>query len=292
MTALAADKQIELKDGVEIPAPVYRAVKIYGGALVCVNANGYLVPGADTAGLIFHGIAREQKDNTLGDDGDLTCRVRRRGLVKVILGTAITQANVGDNVFLVDDQTVDIAANCTNDILCGVIAEFIDTTHAFIDIEPAIRQADVATHIADTSAAHAASAISIADAGLFTAQTNVETALQEILPKAPVAIADPGNAGAIPVTRSGSVGLTTSSGAETRTLAIPGVAGITLVISHAVDGGGAATITVASAINQTGNNTIALQDAGDTIVLTAVLVGAALAWRVVVNDGCTLTTVG
>jgi len=105
------------------------------------------------------------------------------------------------------------------------------------------------------------------------------------------AIADPGDAGAIPVTRSGSVGLTSGGSAETRTLAIPGLAGITLAISHAVDGGGAITIAVASAINQTGNNRIALQDAGDTIVLAAVLVGAVLAWRVVVNDGCTLSTV-
>jgi len=38
----------------------------------------------------------------------------------------------------------------------------------------------VATHIADTSAAHAASAISIADAGTFTSQTEAEAALQEI----------------------------------------------------------------------------------------------------------------
>ena len=290
MTALSSDKQIELKDGVEIGVPVDDADKIYGGALVCVNAAGYLVEGVDTAGLIFMGIAMEQKDNTLGDDGDLTCKVRRRGLIKCILGTAITQANVGDNVFLVDDQTVDLTANVTNNIFCGIIAEYVDTTHAWIDIEPAIRQADVATHIADGSAAHAASAISIADAGLFTAQTTVEAALQEIYPKAPVAIADPGDAGAIPVTRSGSVAITTAA-AETRTLAIPAVAGITLVINCDVYAVGDAVITVAAAINQTGNNTITINTAGDTVVLTAVQVAGALVWRVVVNDGATLSTV-
>jgi len=96
------------------------------------------------------------------------------------LGTAITQANVGDNVFLVDDQTVDIAANTTNDIFCGIIAAYIDSTHAWVDIEPAVRQADVATHIQDATAAHAASAISVADTGLFTAATDAEAALAEI----------------------------------------------------------------------------------------------------------------
>jgi len=29
-------------------------------ALTCVNAAGYAVPGADTAGLIFQGVALEQ----------------------------------------------------------------------------------------------------------------------------------------------------------------------------------------------------------------------------------------
>ena len=290
MTALTKDKKIEYREGVELEFEMAATEKVFGGALACVNADGYCLEGSDTAGLIFQGWATQQVDNTDGDDGDLSIVLRRRGLVKVILGTAITIANVGDNVFLVDDQTVDLVGNTTNDIFCGIIAGYIDTTHAWIDIEPAIRQADVATHIADTSAAHAASAISIADAGLFTAQTTVETALQEIYPKAPVAIADPGDAGAIPVTKSGSVAITTTGVVDTRTLAIPALAGITLAISLDVDAGDA-VITVAAAINQTGNNTITMEDAGDTIVLTAVQVAGALVWRVVVNDGNTLSTV-
>jgi hypothetical protein len=55
--------------------------------------------------------------------------------------------------------------------------------------------------------------------------------------------------------------------------------------------GGNCTITVASAINQTGNNTIQLNDPGDTLVLVGIQNGANKAWRVVVNDGCTLSTV-
>jgi hypothetical protein len=177
---LSADKALEYKDGVEAELPVINGDCIYGGSFVCVNAAGYALPGADTAGLIFMGIATERADNTSGALGAIKVPVRRRGLIKATLGTAITIANVGDNVFLVDDESVDVTAQTTNDIFCGIITEFIDTTHAMIDIEPAIRQADVATHIADASAAHAASAISIADAGTFTAQTDVEGALAEI----------------------------------------------------------------------------------------------------------------
>jgi len=289
MTALAEDKQIELQDGVEKDFPMAASEKIFGGALSCVNAAGYALEGSDTAGLIFQGIATNQADNSSGSNGDISVVLRRRGLVKVIMDTAITIANIGDNVFLVDDQTVDLVANVTNNIFCGIIAGYIDTTHAWIDIEPAIRQADVATHIADSSAAHAASAISGADAGGFTDETDVESMLQELYPKAAVAIADPGDAGAIPVTRSADVAISTAD-AETRTLAIPGLAGITLAISLDVDGGDC-VITAAAAINQTGNNTITMDDAGDTIVLKSVQVASALVWRVVVNDGCTLATV-
>jgi len=288
-TVLAADKAIEYTEGNELGFPMAAADIIYGGAFVSVNAAGYAVPGADTAGHIFVGVAVERKDNSSGAAGALTVNVKRRGLFKATLGTAISQGNVGDNVFLVDDQTVDLTANTTNDIFCGIIAAYIDSTHAWIDIEPAVKQADVATHIADPSAAHAASAVSIADAGNYTAQTTVEGALQEIYPKASVAITDPAAAGAIPVTKSGSVAITTV-GAETRTLAIPALAGITLALSLDVDGGDC-VITAAAAINQTGNNTITLNDAGDTIVLTAVQKAGALVWRVVVNDGCTLATV-
>lgn len=286
---LSADKKLEYTEGVEVPFPVINADIIYGGSHVCVNAAGYALPGSDTSGLIYVGEAMERVDNSLGGAGDKNIVCRRRGLIKMEFATAISIANVGDNVFLVDDEKVDLTANVTYKIFCGIIAGYIDSTHAWVDIEPAIRQADVATHIADTSAAHSASAISIADAGNYTAQTTVEAALQEIYPKAPVAIADPGASGAIPVTKSGSVAITTAT-AETRTLAIPALAGITLALSLDVDGGDC-VITVAAAINQTGNNTITLGDAGDTVVLTAIQKAGALVWRVLVNDGCSLTTV-
>lgn len=180
MTALAQDKAIERTEGVELSFPVINADIIYGGGITCVNADGYALPGSDTAGLIFQGIALERVDNSSGQAGDKSVTLLRRGLIKMTFATAISQANVGDNVFIVDDQTVDLADNCTNDIFCGVIASYIDSTHAFVDIEPAIRQADVAVHIADTGGAHSASAISIADAGGFTAKTDTEAALQEI----------------------------------------------------------------------------------------------------------------
>ena len=102
-------------------------------------------------------------------------------------------------------------------------------------------------------------------------------------------IADPGASGAIPVTANGVCNLT-SAGAETRTLAIPTFVGQLLTICLDTDGGDV-TLTVASAINQAGNNTIVLNDAGDTVTLVGRTVGGTRRWQIVQNDGATLSTV-
>lgn len=180
MTALTEDHKLEYREGGELSCPVDDADVIYAGAFVSVNADGYLVDGADESGQIFMGVSLEQKDNSEGSDGDLTCQIRRRGVVKALFDTAISQANVGDNAYLVDDQTVDVVGNVTYAIFCGIIAEYIDTTHAWIDIEPAVRSSDAIAHIADGTAAHAASAISILDSGEFTDEIEAESALAEI----------------------------------------------------------------------------------------------------------------
>jgi len=102
-------------------------------------------------------------------------------------------------------------------------------------------------------------------------------------------VADPGDAGAIPVTQSASVAITTA-GAETRTLAIPSFIGQRLNICFDTDAGDC-VITVASGVNQTGNNTLTGADAGDHISLEAITVGGTLAWRILANDGWALSTV-
>jgi len=173
--ALTTGVNRKKKDGDLLALIVKNASTVYKGALACVGADGYLIAGADTAGLIFAGVAYE----SLAGNGVLRCRVERKGLYLFNIAAA-TIANIGDAVFIVDDNTVGLAATTTNDIYCGVIANFESATQVWVDIYPALLQTDVATHIADTSGAHAASSISITDAGTFTSETDVEGALQEI----------------------------------------------------------------------------------------------------------------
>jgi hypothetical protein len=102
-------------------------------------------------------------------------------------------------------------------------------------------------------------------------------------------IADPGNAGAIPVTRSGYCPIVTA-GAETRTLAAPTKIGQRILVYMKTDGGNC-VITCASIINAAGNNTITFADVTDTLNLVAVESGSSLVWRVVSSDGAALSTV-
>ena len=102
-------------------------------------------------------------------------------------------------------------------------------------------------------------------------------------------LADPGNAGAIPVTDSGKCDLV-SAGTETRTLAAPTYIGQMLLLSFKTKVGNI-TLTCATAVNQTGNNTILFDTAADSILLAAIASGSNIRWRVVYNDGCALSTV-
>lgn len=178
--ALSADRKAPYAEGFEWPIPVGASKEIFAGSLVVVDGTtGYAEAGSDAAGKIFVGVAREHVKDVSGVEGTESVIVRRRGLFLFAIAAA-TQANVGDAVFIVDDETVGLAATTTNDIYCGVIAAIKSATEVWVDIYPALLQTDVATHIADTSGAHSASAISIADAGGFTEQDEAEAALQEI----------------------------------------------------------------------------------------------------------------
>jgi hypothetical protein len=90
-------------------------------------------------------------------------------------------------------------------------------------------------------------------------------------------IADPGNAGAIPVGMEGHVKIVTA-GAETRTIADPTIVGQQLLLTMQTDGGDC-VITTASPWNQNGNTTITLDDVGDAALLVACRDGADIEWR-------------
>lgn len=104
-------------------------------------------------------------------------------------------------------------------------------------------------------------------------------------------IADPGHQGTIesPSIQGGVVSLVTAD-AETRSLANPARAGLVITLALQTDGGDC-VVTAASAVNQAGNNTLTLADAGDEVALKSIRVGSSFAYRVASNDGVALSTV-
>lgn len=103
-------------------------------------------------------------------------------------------------------------------------------------------------------------------------------------------IADPGNAGAIPVNQgNGHIDIVTA-GSETRAIAAPVFEGQKLLLVSKTHVGNA-VVTVASTINSTGNNTITISAAGQNILLVGVISGSTFRWMVVANDGTALSTV-
>ncbi len=133
MAALTQDRATPYREGVEIEFPVAAGAKIFAGSLVCCNAQGYAVPGADTAGLKFLGVALEQVDNSTGANGAKRIRLRRTGVFE-FNAASITQAMVGDPMYVKDDQTFDDAAGTTNDVRVGVLVKYVSDTKGWIDI--------------------------------------------------------------------------------------------------------------------------------------------------------------
>jgi hypothetical protein len=115
-----AERNTHTKQGSLIGLPVAASTKIEAGKMVAVNATGYLVEASDTASIIVVGVADETIDNSAGANGALTCLVKRAQLFKMKNGTAtVTQASVGSNVYVEDDESVEIASGPTNDIVAG-----------------------------------------------------------------------------------------------------------------------------------------------------------------------------
>lgn len=143
------------------------------------------------------------------------------------------------------------------------------------------------TNLASTTSGLGATLIGIADTASYFTGTTVEAALAELgLVRPDVLITDPGNAGAIPVTRSGSVPIVTTA-AQTRTLAVPTFIGQMITIYMQTDGGDC-VLTVTGGMNLAGNTHATFDNVGDSLLLVGVSNGVSLVWRVAQNDGCVL----
>ncbi|WP_319543163.1 hypothetical protein [uncultured Pseudodesulfovibrio sp.] len=114
-----ADRNTLKKDGKLIVVDVAANVVIEAGKMVAMNATGFAVPPADTAGLTVIGKADQRVDNTGGANGDKSVAVERKAafLMKNSTTSAVTAASIGKVVNVEDSETV--ATTTTNSIAAG-----------------------------------------------------------------------------------------------------------------------------------------------------------------------------
>lgn len=163
MTALTQDRNTPRREGVAIEPPVKGATTLYAGALVCLDANGFAVPGATATGLTAIGRAEEQAINT-GADGAVRARVRHGTFrwSNSAGGDEVTLAHVGQACWVVDDQTVARTSGSATRSKAGIVAD-VDELGVWVDMGVATLNSPAsallaANNLADLGSAAAARA--------------------------------------------------------------------------------------------------------------------------------------
>lgn len=132
--ALAKDRNTPHIDGEIVPAPVAASAVIFAGAMVVANASGYAEPGSTAATLTYLGRAEESVDNTGGSNGDKTVSVRRKKAFKWANSGAdpVTQASLGKNCYIVDDETVAATSDTGARSVAGVVVK-VDSDGVWVE---------------------------------------------------------------------------------------------------------------------------------------------------------------
>ena len=104
---LTADRDTKRIDGEFFEYPMGAKAVLFAGAMAALGTDGTLGPVYDDPDLKVVGRAEKQVDNSNGDAGDLTCRVRRGCFRYANSATdPITLADVNGTAYAEDDETV------------------------------------------------------------------------------------------------------------------------------------------------------------------------------------------
>jgi hypothetical protein len=151
--ALANDRKTKTRLGVAFSYPVAEDAVIYQGAMVALNAGGYLVPVTAVATLRVVGKAKEYQDNTDGDNGAIRCEVEPGIFLwdNSSAGDEITLANgVGNPCYGVDDETVALTEGAGRSV-AGIVVDVDDAgvwvASGSVEGGPAIALAGGATNL-------------------------------------------------------------------------------------------------------------------------------------------------
>lgn len=114
------------------------AVDLFVGEIVSLNTSGYAKKGSDTVSERFVGVARARSLNSAGAAGAVDAIVWAEGAFEFAFSGTASQADVGKQVYIVDSQTVALAATTTNDVLVGRITEVVSANVVRVSITPLV----------------------------------------------------------------------------------------------------------------------------------------------------------
>lgn len=140
MTAATSDRATTTRAGTTHYFGLATSALLLAGCLACLNSSGELVDGEDATALRFAGVAQSGADESDGDEG-VNVLVSGEYL---FAASGLTDADVGKDVFLVDNQTVGLADDTDYQIRVGVLVGIESSTTVWVRIEPpgkpAVRQ--------------------------------------------------------------------------------------------------------------------------------------------------------
>ena len=135
MVKLSAGRDDQRKDGNFISYLLAKG-EVFAGGIITVNTgNGYAGAGAPSNNRRFVGVSVENVDNKTGSDGDKSVQVSTNGVFQ-FNSAGLSQGDVGDEVYITDDQTVsktDPGSN--NGIKVGRIVEVESATSCRVRID-------------------------------------------------------------------------------------------------------------------------------------------------------------
>lgn len=145
MTAKTSASETSRKDWIIQAFPMITNEIIYKGWPVIIGTSTWYAFTNDwttntlSAGDIFAGICVETADSTWITAGEQDVRVYRTGSFLLPISDTITQANVGDKVYInntTDDSTFTITKDGGVDVLVWKIVEFVSANSAYVTLIP------------------------------------------------------------------------------------------------------------------------------------------------------------
>jgi len=108
MAALTAERDTPRRSGKDMVLPAAASKKFYAGGIGARDASGNATPGATATTILGMGRIKNTVDNSAGSAGDQNVEIEK-GVFRFGNSTAgdlITRADIGNDCYIVDDQTV------------------------------------------------------------------------------------------------------------------------------------------------------------------------------------------